>query len=636
MCGIAGFFGEIARAPGVDSLLESMTAALAHRGPDGESRWLGPDAGLGHTRLAIIDLASGNQPMWSACEQHVIVFNGEIYNYPELREQLLSLGYQFRTRSDTEVIWAAIDAWGIERGLLSLRGMFAFALYNTRERTLLLARDRVGIKPMFLARMAQGIAFASEPKALLRLPSAPRRLNPAAIHDFLGTGYATAPATCWSDIEVLEPGSWLKLTPGGEQRGRYWKWSPQEHREMTLRAATERVEATLRDAVRSHLISDVPVGTFLSGGLDSSLITALLAGTGERTRTFSVGFSDSAFDEAPYARQVAKKFGADHTEIQLSSGEGDPDLFRAVVEQYDEPFGDSSCIPTYLICREVRKQLKVVLSGDGGDEVLGGYTRYVNARRIASLARLNGFLPKLKPFTKFAQTSLGRFGRQAAKAWSFAQMPAVERLSALQSYFSEEQRRWMYQPDFASLAAGKGTTADRLRPFVPEHLDDPIQQMITTEMRLRLHADYLRKVDVASSAHGLEVRVPFLDANMLDLAAELPVNFKIAADGETKILSRRLAQKYLPAGCGTRAKQGFSIPLDRWCSAKMRDFFQDILLDSRARSRSILRPEAIGQVWSAFASGEPTAQLSRYQRYQQLFLLASLELWLRRWSPAIP
>lgn len=636
MCGIAGFCGEIARSTDAAAWLESMTAALAHRGPDDRCHWLGPSVGLGHTRLAIIDLAGGAQPMWSACDQHVIVFNGEIYNYPELRHQLLKIGYHFRTRSDTEVIWAALDAWGIERGLLSLRGMFAFALYNQRDQSLLLARDRVGIKPLYLARVRDGLAFASEQKSLLALPAVPRRLNPAGIHDYLGTGYATAPASCWADIEVLEPGSWLQLGPAGERAGRYWRWTPCESNALTLEQATERVETTLRDAVRSHLIADVPVGTFLSGGLDSSLMTALLSGGEEPVKTFSVGFGDAEYDEAPYAREVARRYCTEHVEIHIATGDGDPDLFRTIVEQYDEPFGDSSCIPVYLICREVRKRLKVVLSGDGGDEVLGGYTRYVHARRIASIARLNGFLPKLAPFASLAETFLGRYGQQAVKAWRFAQMPVADRVSALQSYFSEEKRRSMYVPEFAQLMAQTGTTAERLRAIIPAGVDDPIQQVITAEMGLRLHADYLRKVDVASSAHGLEVRVPFLDARMLDLASELPVNFKIAANGETKLLARRLARKYLPESVSNRKKQGFSIPLDRWSGPKMREFFKELLFGPGVRSADFLESKRIRSVWTAFENPRSAGGLSRYQRYQQLFLLVSLELWLRRWAPSLP
>jgi len=633
VCGIAGFWGDMARRKDADSRLQAMTARLAHRGPDGQSRWLGGDAGLGHTRLAIIDLAGGAQPMWSACGRYVIVFNGEIYNYPQLREQLGGLGYRLQTNSDTEVIWAAIDAWGVEQGLLRLRGMFAFALYSTYDHTLLLARDRVGIKPLFLARLSGGLAFASEPKALLTLPEVRRRIHAPGVHDYLATGYATSPRTCWEDIDVLEPGCWLKISPQGERGGRYWKWAPRVRQGITLDEATGEVDAALRDAVHSHLIADVPVGAFLSGGLDSSLIAALL---GARTQTFSVGFGDPEYDETRYARELARDFHTDHHEIQIAGGGGEPDLLRAIVEQFDEPFGDSSAIPLYLMCREVSKGMKVVLSGDGGDEVLGGYPRYLYARKIASLARLNGFLPRLQPVASFAEGRLGHYGRQAAKAWRFAQLSPPERFSALQSYFVEEQRRRMYQPDFAERVAGEGSTALRLGRFVPAGVEDPTQQMIAAEIALRLHADYLRKVDVASSAHGLEVRVPYLDAGMLDLGAELPVDFKVARNGETKILSRRLARKYLPEGFSSRRKQGFSIPLDRWAGPRMREFFQDLLLSSAAKSAALLKPVAIREVWDAFDGAATSGGVSRYQRYQRLFLLTSLELWLRRWSPSLP
>lgn len=609
-----------------------MCAALAHRGPDGEGSWLGPDVGLGHTRLAIIDLAGGSQPLWSAPGHQVIVFNGEIYNHVEIRNRLSAQGYCFATRSDTEVIWAAIDAWGIEPALLELRGMFAFALYNTQNRTLLLARDRVGIKPLYLARFRNGFAFASEPKALLTLPDVPRRLNPVGIHDYLATGYATAPGTCWSDIQIIEPGCWLQLSAAGERSGRYWKWSPHEQRGIGIQAATERVDSVLRGAVRSHLVADVPVGTFLSGGLDSSLMTALLSGGGERIRTFSVGFSDAEYDETPYARSVARRFDTEHQDLQLPAGEGSPELFRAVVEQYDEPFGDSSCIPLYLICREVRRKLKVVLSGDGGDEVLGGYSRYLRARQLASLAR---FAPLLRPAAFLARRRGGRYAHQLTKAFHFAQMPVAERLSAMQSYFLEDQRLAMYHPEFSQFAMSNGATGERLRRFVPEDVTDPVQQMICAEMALRLPVDYLRKVDVASSAHGLEVRVPYLDSAMLDLGADLPVRFKIGASGRTKILSRRLARKYLPTGIGGRRKQGFSIPLDRWAGPGMRAFFKDLLLDPGARCKSLLRPASVTEVWNAFNAPDASG-LSRYQRYQRLFLLVSLELWLRRWKPALP
>jgi asparagine synthase (glutamine-hydrolysing) len=636
MCGIAGFWGDAALARDAEPRLAGMTASLAHRGPDGQSHWLGPNVGLGHTRLAIIDIAGGAQPMWSSNGEYVTVFNGEIYNYDELKRRLEQRGYVFRTRSDTEVIWAAVDAWGIDDGLLSLRGMFAFALYRLKERRLLLARDRVGIKPLYWAGMPAGIVFGSEPKALLASGFVRQRINLVGIHDYLAVGYATPPATCWADIHVLEPGSWLEIDRRGERHGRYWNWSPRPNFEGDIEAASDRVHSVLVDSLKSHLVSDVPIGTFLSGGLDSSLITALLSECNpERTSTFSVGFGDTAFDETQYARQVAKRFDTDHHELQIRNGEGDPDLFCKIVEQYDEPFGDSSCIPSYLICQEMRKRRKVVLAGDGGDEVLGGYTRYARAQWIATLARLNGVLPLFRPIAQLSEKSFGRYGQQAAKAWRFAQMPAVERMCALQTFFTEEERDAMYQPEIRQITAACGPTSERLRKFVPSESNDSLEQLISTEMGLRLHSDYLRKLDVASSAHGLEVRVPFLDSRMLDLGAELPSRFKITARGTTKILSRQLADRYLPSGFSGRAKRGFSIPLDRWAGPRMNEFFQDLLLGPDLRVSRLIHPEVIHGIWNGFHNPASSHGISRYQRYQRFFMIVSLELWLRRWSPSL-
>ncbi len=636
MCGIAGFWGEIAQLPDAQHRLARMTTALAHRGPDGQAYWLGADVGLGHTRLAIIDLSSGDQPMWDAQEENVIVFNGEIYNFRELRYELEAKGFTFRTASDTEVIAAAIAAWGIEAGLLRLRGMFAFALYNAQNHTLLLARDRVGIKPLYYATTAAGLLFASEQKALLTSDLVARRVNATAIHDYLGQGYAITPATCWRDIQMLEPGAWLQIGPQGTRRGNYWHWQAQECGTHTLEAATEKTKQTLIEALDCHLISDVPLGAFLSGGLDSSLIVALLSqGSMPGLRTFSMGFEDPEFDESGLARQVAKFCGSTHQEARMETNGGEPDLFKKVVEQYDEPFGDSSCLPTYMICGEMRKHVKVALSGDGGDEVLGGYKRYLQVRRLAAFSPLRPLMPVLNPMFQFVGQHLGTTGYQVSRAWRRAQMPRNELLVALHTYFSEEKRGAMYRPEFAQLALLMGPTVERFAPFVPKDEQDPIKQLMAAEFRLRLHADYLRKVDVASSAHGLEVRVPYLDNALLALSAELPTRYKLSAAGETKIISRRLARKLLPPGIADQTKKGFAIPLDRWMGPQMHDFLQDLLLHPQARINSWLKYEAIEQVWHAFKYPNMAGGLPRFQRYQRLFLLTSLELWLRRWEPTL-
>jgi asparagine synthase (glutamine-hydrolysing) len=634
MCGIAGFFGRVAGDPGAAALLERMTAALAHRGPDGRGAWMDGCAGLGHVRLAIIDLEGGAQPMWSSNGRWVAVFNGEIYNYRELRSELEGLGYRFRTRSDTETIWAAVDAWGTDRALLRLHGMFAFALYELGPRRLLLARDRVGIKPLYWAETPVGVVFGSEQKALLASGLVDQRLDPVAIHDFLGQGYPTTPGTCWAGISMLPPGTWLELTPGGRRSGRYWDWHAPAGFQGGLDEAVCLAWRTLADAARSHLISDVPVGAFLSGGLDSSLLVALLSRETETPlRTFTMGFGDPAYDESAQARRVGEHCGTLHKEMRMEPGEADPELFCRVLCQYDEPFGDSSCLPVYLMCREMRKHVKVVLSGDGGDETFGGYPRYLHARRLAAAAKFGRTLGLLEPAMRIAGARLGRFGHRANKAWLLARAPAAERLCALLNFFSEEERRALYRPEFAARALAAGPSSVRFAAFVPEDARDPAQQMIAAEIRLRLHADYLRKVDVASSAHGLEVRVPYLDANVLALAGNLPLRFKMNLRGETKIISRRLARQFLPDGLAGRPKQGFDVPLDRWAGPRMRQWLKELLLEPGARLNTMLEPAAVRGVWREFEEPGAARGLSRYQRQERVFLLASLELWLRNRHP---
>jgi asparagine synthase (glutamine-hydrolysing) len=636
VCGITGFWGTLAAAPDAAVRLGRMTAAVRHRGPDGEAHWLGGDVALGHTRLAIIDVAGGAQPMRSADGQSVIVFNGEIYNHHELRQRLEQQGVVFHTRSDTEVIGAALAAWGLEAGLLSLRGMFAFALYHLPTHRLLLARDRVGIKPLYWAEIAGGIAFGSEQKAILAADVIPRQVNPVAVHDFLGMGYPTTPETCWKGMQMLEPGAWLEISPRGVRRGRYWTWSPHEDHRLDLDEATALTERTLLDAAQAHLVSDVPVGAFLSGGLDSSLLVSLLSPSVVTTLpTFTVGFSDAGFDESQAARSVAAACGTVHHELHLGGGTGDPNLFQQVLNQYDEPFGDSSALPVYLICREMRKHVKVVLSGDGGDEVLGGYPRYLHARRLATLSRFPGLLPAASPFIRLARGGLRGFGRQVDKAFRLARLGPVERLCALHTYFDEEERAGLYQHDFARQALSRGPTSTRFAAFLPENQEDPALQLITAELRLRLHADYLRKVDVASAAHGVEVRVPYLDHAMLDLAARLPTRFKVTRHGETKIISRRLARRRLPPEVAAAPKRGFSIPFDQWAGPDMHDFLRSLLLDRDAAVTRVLRPAAVQQVWDDFTGDASQGGISRYQRFQRLFMITSLALWLKRWNPAL-
>jgi asparagine synthase (glutamine-hydrolysing) len=634
VCGIAGYWGELP-ADKAKGTLENMNTKLVHRGPDGESIWVGPGVGLAHRRLAIIDLTGGAQPMASADGRYRIVFNGEIYNHNELRCQLKLAGYTFRTRSDTEVIPAALDHWGISGGLRKLRGMFAFALFDQNEHTLLLARDPVGIKPLYIGRGSGLVLFASEPKALLSAPFLERRLDATALLDFFTLGQAVAPRTCFSAIRELRPGTWLRLNTRGESIGCYWEWHNSRPQDWTGINPAEALEACLTSSLRAHLESDVPVAAFLSGGIDSSVLVWLLSRRlGVAIATFNMGFDDMRYDESVYARAVAEHCGSNHRELRIQSGKGDPDLLKRILEQYDQPFGDSSSIPTWLICREMSHHYKVAISGDGGDEMFGGYPRYQTARDIASLNKIPLGPALLKAISRLLSTIVPDTSRQWRKASEFARLSRREMLCALCTYFRTDELSALVQPEFAQAAMADGPTWCRVTEGIPANGADPAAQLIDMEIQWRLHADYLRKVDIASSAHGLEVRTPYLDQEVFQFAAQLPIRLKVRRRSR-KYLLRKLALNALPAYVVKRPKRGFDIPFDRWSSPRMNEFLRDLLLSSSTRSRELLRAGSAQALFAAFGGSEQAQELSRYQVYQRIFMLASLELWLRKWSPSL-
>lgn len=634
MCGIAGYWGELP-ADRAEAVLADMNAALSHRGPDGAGTWVGAGVGLAHRRLAIIDLAGGAQPMSSADGRYHIVFNGEIYNYKELRRELIVAGYSFRTCSDTEVIPAALDHWGINDGLRKLRGMFAFALFDQHARTLLLARDPVGIKPLYVATGSGLALFASEPKALLTTPFVERRLDATALLDFFTLGETLAPRTCFSAIRELRPGTWLRLDTEGETSGCYWEWCDSSSQYSVGDDPIEALEACLTGSVQAHLESDVPLAAFLSGGIDSSLLVWLVSRQlGVGISTFNMGFDDLDCDESLHARTVAAHCGSDHRELRIHGGEGDPDLLKTVVEQYDQPFGDSSNIPTWLICREMARHYKVAISGDGGDEMFGGYPRYQLARDIATLGKIPGGVAMLNAMARLLARIVPDSSRQWLKASEFARLPRGEMLCALWTYFRSHELGALLRPDVMQAALQNGPTWCRLTEGMRENGSDPAAQLIDLEIRWRLHADYLRKVDVASSAHGLEVRTPYLDPEVLRFAARLPIQLKVKR-GSPKHLLRKLALIALPASVVNRPKQGFDIPFDRWSNPRMNEFLTDLLLSPSSRSQELLMAGSVESLLAAFRTSDRPRELSSYQVYQRVFMLASLELWLRKWSPSL-
>lgn len=594
--------------------------------------WSDPDVGvgLGHTRLAIIDLATGRQPMVSLDGRFVTVFNGEIYNYMELRGELEGYGYAFRTKSDTEVLLNAFDKWG-DDSLIRLNGMFAFAIFDKKARKLFLARDRTGIKPLYYYEGPDSVIFASEIKGILSWPTVPRRLNRHAIADFIRFGYPLGHATCFLDCRELEPGHFVEFSGCKKRKVGYWKWQRRPSESNTTDALV-RVEAELRSAVREHLIADVPVGAFLSGGIDSSLLVALHAqATPGKLHTFTVRFGEAGYDESAYASLVAKHVGTVHHEITLDSSEGGLEIASRVLDQFDQPFGDSSAIPTYLICGEIRKHVKVVLGGDGGDEMFGGYERFAYADVARQLSHLPvSVLRSLEKVATVAGVFSNEWRRQLVRLLRVAQKSPRHRLRALNTIVQSDDLTGMLGKDFLSSVAGCFSRFE-----VGSDCPDPGgEELMDFTVRWALPGDYLRKIDVMSSAHGLEVRVPMLANRMLDLSESLPTKLKYSIR-ENKILLRRLARKLLPARIAARKKHGFGIPMDVWLGANGRNEVSALISSPAARIRDFFRADYLATVAKQFAARRwDSSTLSRYSLYQRIYYLWAFERWLNRWQPA--
>jgi len=643
MCGITGFFNY--KKATREAELRSMNDAIAHRGPDGDGIFINDNIALAHRRLAIIDLDTGAQPMFSADGRFVTVFNGEIYNYRELRERLKGKGCEFRTNSDTEIIAEAIRTWGLKKAVREFRGMFAFASYDLLDEKLYLARDRTGIKPLYYAEKNGALFFASEQKALMRISQISRKINPTALHDTLTLGFPITPQTCWKDIQMFPPAhcTQIELTEiaNGKQikLEKYWQWKYHPE-QMKLSDALDEAGTVLRNSLKFHLRSDVPLASFLSGGIDSSLLVTLLAKGGlvDGLKTFNVGFDEKKYDESSDAEHVAKIAKTDHTTLNMKGGEGEPEEFEKIVGMYDEPYGDSSSLPTYLISREMRKHVKVVISGDGGDEFFGGYDRFINVAKIAKLRKL----PCKGLGRMILKMSSPLFGaemsRKLKNALKMASLSENDSFCLLHTYFSEQDKLNLYNPEFANFATDNGPTSLRISQYMPECDEDVAVRLMDTEISLNLHADYLRKVDIASSAHGLEVRVPFLDSEVIDFAARVPMDLKIHS-GTLKYLLRELARKEISDRIADKGKWGFGIPFDRWCGTKMQDYLNELLFSKTADNEiwQIFNKQQGESLFAKFANPESTnfAKISRFQIYQRIFMLASTQIWFKTYKPEI-
>jgi asparagine synthase (glutamine-hydrolysing) len=573
-----------------------MSARLAHRGPDGEGEWVRPGVALLHRRLSIIDLATGDQPMGNEDGSIQVVFNGEIYNFEELRRWLQSKGHQLRTRSDTEVIVHLYEEVG-EELVTRLRGMFAFALWDQNRGRLLLGRDRLGIKPLYLFRDETKLVFASEPKAILAHPDIAAQVDITALEDYLTFGVTSGPQSIFRGIEKLPPAHLLVATAGRLTHAprRYWNLQFEPDSDATAGQWMEQVRSKIEESVRGHLLADVPVGAFLSGGLDSSIVTLTAAALQPGLRTFSVGFDHQSFNELPYARMIADKYGTTHTEETVTADA--VALLDELSYYYDEPFGDSSAVPTFLLSKVARQHVKVALSGDGGDEAFGGYARYAHDLEEAKLrAMLPAWFrqsvvspiasawPKADrlPRPLRAKTRLTNISRSGAGA--YANTLAVCRNPMRRSLVAGDIRSKLngYDPE-ARLRAAYGTAP----------ADDPLAGMISADVSVVLPDDYLVKVDRASMANGLEVRPPLLDHELLELTARMPSRFKIAG-GETKWLLKQCYADALPGELRRRPKQGFEMPVERWMAGPLQPLFESEVLKPGAAVAGLIDQQTAG------------------------------------------
>jgi asparagine synthase (glutamine-hydrolysing) len=575
MCGIAGFVNRDRARTADVTLLQDMTRALIHRGPDEEGYFSVGPVGLGMRRLRIIDLAGGKQPIANEDKTLWVVFNGEIYNFSLLRHELESRGHRFTTQSDTEVIVHLYEERGADC-VQALRGMFVFALWDAKTHTLMMARDRFGKKPLYYAHTDEGLWFGSELKAVLRAPHISRDIDMTAVDDYLALGYIPAPNSIFRSIQKLPPACTLEWRAGQVRIRRYWRLDWRVNQHLNEQAALEGLRERLYEAVACRLMADVPFGAFLSGGIDSSTVVWLMSQQlREPVKTFAMGFSQHDFNELPFAREVAQAFRTDHYEeiVEPDALALLPDLVRA----FDEPFGDSSAIPTYLVSRVARRHVTMALSGDGGDELFAGYERYA---RYLLMSRLHGVLlggmgaRALAMMFERVGAASARFNRYAAALRRTA-LPPLARYAQLVGLYAPDLRRELLRCRHLPLRQAPAAIEEAWNEALAL---DPVRRLQAVDTETYLPDDVLVKVDRASMANSLESRAPLLDHYLWEFVAGLPTSLKLA-HGQTKYLLRRVLQGNVPSSVLQRPKQGFAIPLSHWFRVGWQDLARSLLLE---------------------------------------------------------
>ena len=605
MCGIAGIFDLGERRPIDESLLVAMRDSLRHRGPDDEGLHVEPGVGLGHRRLSIIDLSGGHQPCYNEDSSVVVVYNGEIYNFQELVEELSALGHTFRSNCDTEVLVHAWEEWG-EASVERYNGMFAFALWDRNRKTAFLARDRLGIKPLYYARTDDGrILFGSELKSLLVDPRLSRELAPEAVEEFFAYGYVPEPRSIFRRVQKLSPGHTLSITPeGASEPHRYWDVTFDAIEGGSDDALGEELIGRFRQAVSKRLMSDVPLGAFLSGGVDSSAVVAMMAGESEQAvNTCSIAFGEREFDESIFAARVAEQYQTNHYVESVKPD--DVGLLDRLASLYDEPFADSSAMPTYRVSELARKRVTVALSGDGGDENFAGYRRY---RWHSYEERMRAFMP-----ASMRRPLFGLLGRAYPKAdWAPKILRAKSTLEALardsiEGYFhsvsilGDSLRSRLFSGGFRKSLGGYGAieVLRRHGQNAPEH---PLSRVQYLDLKTYLVGDILTKVDRASMAHSLEVRVPILDHELVEWAATLPPHAKLRGR-EGKFLFKRSLENYLPHDVLYRPKMGFAVPLASWFRGPLKERVREAVLGPRLLDTGIFDERFLERIVSEHQSG---------------------------------
>ncbi|GAB6164869.1 asparagine synthase (glutamine-hydrolyzing) [Thermostilla marina] len=636
MCGITGAVWTDPKLGLSRSVLETMTRALAHRGPDDEGIHLAEHpprregeapigVGLGHRRLSIIDLSGGKQPMQTDDGSIVLVFNGEIYNHRALRRRLEGAGRRFRTRCDTEAILHLYAETGLEF-VEHLNGMFALALWDAARRRLVLARDRLGEKPLFYCLQAGRLVFASELKSLLAAPGIPREVSPQSLDAFLAYQYVPHPYTIYRDISKLPPGHMAVFEDGKLDVCPYWRPDFNREHDTSYESQKEEIRERLRTVVRSRMESDVPLGAFLSGGIDSSLVVGLMQeASPEPVRTFSIGFPEIDFDETKYARIAAEAFGTHHEEFQVN-----PDalaILPQLVHHYDEPFADSSAIPTWYVSQMTRRRVTVALTGDGGDELFLGYPRYKAVMLASHIDRLPRWFRAVMGSQIWQsipcssrQKSIVRRAKRFLEAINY---DYLERYFDWLSIFNQTRRAMLYREEFLARLPEKDPIEFLRANYSTAARRDRVTAIALTDLQTYLPCDLMTKVDIASMAHSLECRPPFLEHELVEWAAQLPRSAKLHRGRGKRILLDAFSD-ILPEPIRTRSKMGFGVPLGAWFRGPLQQLIRDVLLDERTLAREWFLPEAVRTLVAEHESGT-------FNHGHRLWALLMFELWQRYW-----